>query len=190
MDGSKIDEEIQKDYGPYSTTLGSMEKFAKWLQSPVVWFRETIVLPNRTDYPWYHRQFRRVPEIDSCYTDDMQCIYEADEQYKRDKWVDQEVVEVLKRRKDACYVHEGPDARVKCAEMYEEFQVAVEDYFTKYGDLGYAGNVKRAFMKQKHRLIWERRYGPIGSGKITHEERRRMAEIEKQKKMQAEAQEE
>ena len=47
------------------------------------------------------------------------------------RWVDQEVVEVLKRRKDACYVHEGPDARVKCAEMYEEFQVAVEDYFTK-----------------------------------------------------------
>lgn len=25
-------------------------------------------------------------------------------------------------------------------------------------------NVKNAYMKQKHRMIWERRHGPVGSG--------------------------
>ena len=25
---------------------------------PAKWFRETIVDPNRQDYPWYHRRFR------------------------------------------------------------------------------------------------------------------------------------
>lgn len=33
------------------------------------------------------------------------------------------------------------------------------------GDLGAYHNVKSAYMKQKHRLIWERRHGPVGSGK-------------------------
>lgn len=33
------------------------------------------------------------------------------------------------------------------------------------GDLGFYGNSLTAFMKQKHRLIWERRHGKIGSGR-------------------------
>lgn len=33
------------------------------------------------------------------------------------------------------------------------------------GDLGYYGNAMTAYMKQKHRMIWERRHGKIGSGK-------------------------
>ena len=32
------------------------------------------------------------------------------------------------------------------------------------GDLGAGFNVRDAFMKQKHRLLWERRHGPVGSG--------------------------
>lgn len=32
------------------------------------------------------------------------------------------------------------------------------------GDLGAYHNAKVAYMKQKHRLIWERRHGPVGSG--------------------------
>jgi len=32
------------------------------------------------------------------------------------------------------------------------------------GDLGGYANAKTAYMKQKHRLIWERRHGPVGSG--------------------------
>lgn len=32
------------------------------------------------------------------------------------------------------------------------------------GDLGAIHNVKYAFMKQKHRLLWERRHGKVGCG--------------------------
>ena len=32
------------------------------------------------------------------------------------------------------------------------------------GDLGAKGTVRDAYMKQKHRMIWERRHGPVGSG--------------------------
>ena len=32
------------------------------------------------------------------------------------------------------------------------------------GELGAAGSVKDAYMKQKHRMIWERRHGPVGTG--------------------------
>jgi len=32
------------------------------------------------------------------------------------------------------------------------------------GDLGAHGNVRDAYMKQKHRMVWERRHGPVGSG--------------------------
>jgi len=30
--------------------------------------------------------------------------------------------------------------------------------------MGIALNVRNAYMKQKHRMIWERRHGPVGSG--------------------------
>jgi len=32
------------------------------------------------------------------------------------------------------------------------------------GELGIGLNAKEAYMKQKHRMIWERRHGPVGSG--------------------------
>lgn len=32
------------------------------------------------------------------------------------------------------------------------------------GDLGAYADAQKAYMKQKHRLIWERRHGPVGSG--------------------------
>lgn len=30
--------------------------------------------------------------------------------------------------------------------------------------MGVGLNVLNAYMKQKHRMIWERRHGPVGSG--------------------------
>lgn len=36
--------------------------------------------------------------------------------------------------------------------------------FISDGDLGYYHNVQSAYMKQKHRMIWERRHGPVGCG--------------------------
>lgn len=32
------------------------------------------------------------------------------------------------------------------------------------GDLGAYADAEKALMKQKHRLIWERRHGPVGTG--------------------------
>lgn len=37
------------------------------------------------------------------------------------------------------------------------------------GDLGGYHDVKAAYMKQKHRLIWERRHGEVGTGMKTEE---------------------
>ena len=36
--------------------------------------------------------------------------------------------------------------------------------FLSDGDLGPTNSVLQAYMKQKHRHIWERRHGPVGSG--------------------------
>jgi NADH dehydrogenase (ubiquinone) 1 beta subcomplex subunit 10 len=64
------------------------------------------VEPNRRDYNWYHQQFRRVPNIDECYIDDKVCIYEADQQFKRDRLVDSQILNILRLRMDDC-VKEG-----------------------------------------------------------------------------------
>lgn len=37
------------------------------------------------------------------------------------------------------------------------------------GDLGGYADARKCYMKQKHRLIWERRHGPVGSGMNTTE---------------------
>lgn len=32
------------------------------------------------------------------------------------------------------------------------------------GEMGVSLNAVNAYMKQKHRMIWERRHGPVGTG--------------------------
>ena len=32
------------------------------------------------------------------------------------------------------------------------------------GDLGATGKARECYMKQKHRLLWERRHGKVGTG--------------------------
>uniref|UniRef100_A0A481SWH6 NADH dehydrogenase [ubiquinone] 1 beta subcomplex subunit 10 n=1 Tax=Nicoletia phytophila TaxID=1350298 RepID=A0A481SWH6_9INSE len=134
------------------------------IEGPVVWFREKIVEPNRPTYYWYHRKFRRVPTIDECYTDDSVCQFEANQQFKRDKMVDNEILNILRQRFEDCVLYEGPDAKVKCQGVLEQYKQAEENWFTKYGDLGGYGNATTAYMKQKHRMVWERRHGPVGTG--------------------------
>ncbi|CAD7079185.1 unnamed protein product [Hermetia illucens] len=48
--------------------------------------------------------------------------------------------------------------------LKEIYEKAATNWFIKYGDLGGYGDAKTCYMKQKHRLIWERRHGPVGSG--------------------------
>uniref|UniRef100_A0A481SWN6 NADH dehydrogenase [ubiquinone] 1 beta subcomplex subunit 10 n=1 Tax=Isotomurus palustris TaxID=36144 RepID=A0A481SWN6_9HEXA len=133
------------------------------IDKPVTWFRETIVEPNRKQYPWYHQQFRRVPTIDQCYTDDKLCILEANEQFIRDRLVDSNILNILRYRMDDCFREEYPDYH-KCLPYKEAYEEASGHWFAKYGDLGAYYNVEKAFMKQKHRLIWERRHGKVGCG--------------------------
>ncbi|KAL1453170.1 hypothetical protein WDU94_007339 [Cyamophila willieti] len=133
------------------------------LESPLVWFRETIVEPNRTPYPYYHQKFARVPTIDQCYDDDSLCKFEADEQFKRDKKVDSAILQILRDRWSKCVLYQGHDREV-CDPLKKIYHDAEVAWFSKYGDMGYHQTVETAYMKQKHRMVWERRHGPIGSG--------------------------
>ena len=36
---------------------------------------------------------------------------------------------------------------------------AQSNYYIKYGDMPWYANARDVLMKQKHRLVWERRYG-------------------------------
>ncbi|PSN57170.1 NADH dehydrogenase [ubiquinone] 1 beta subcomplex subunit 10 [Blattella germanica] len=101
------------------------------LESPVVWFREKIVVPNQTDYPWYHQKFRRVPTIDECYTDDPVCIMEAQLQFKRDKSVDNEILSILRKRFEDCVLYESPDHNTKCKPLLDQYNEATENWFIK-----------------------------------------------------------
>ncbi|XP_058795302.1 NADH dehydrogenase [ubiquinone] 1 beta subcomplex subunit 10 [Phymastichus coffea] len=132
---------------------------------PVTFFREKIVEPNQKHYPYYHQKFRRVPTIDECETEDHVCRFEAQQQFIRDKNVDNEILHILRQRYEHCN-HEDFNQRgeAKCEQLYEEYKDAAGNWFGKYGDMGPEPNVVYAFMKQKHRMAWERRHGPVGTG--------------------------
>jgi len=70
----------------------------------------------------------------------------------------------VRQRYKECIIYEQPDHRLKCKKLQEDFDQASENYFIKYGDLGPLNNVVGAYMKQKHRLLWERKNGPVGTG--------------------------
>lgn len=91
---------------------------------------ETIVEPNQKQYPWFHQQFRRVPTIDQCYMDDPCCQYEADMQFKRDKFVDNEILNILRMRFEDCVAYETPDHE-KCRPIYEYYLKAEDNWFSK-----------------------------------------------------------
>ncbi|XP_060522341.1 NADH dehydrogenase [ubiquinone] 1 beta subcomplex subunit 10 [Cylas formicarius] len=147
---------------PRNIIEGFFQAIANVLDGPTTWFREKVVVPNQQQYPWYHQKFRRVPTIDECYTDDVVCIFEANEQYRRDRKVDTEILSILRSRFEDCVIYEAPDHIEKCTGLLKQYEEAAANWFTKYGDLGGYHNAKFAYMKQKHRMIWE--HGPVGSG--------------------------
>nr|CAG4650667.1 EOG090X0LTN [Sida crystallina] len=140
---------------------------ARTIDAPVTWFRESVVVPNRKDHVYYHQQFKRVPTLDECYIDDAACRFEAQQQFNRDKLVDSEIVNIVRTRLKECTIYEGPNHIVKCQKLKEDFDKVSESFFIKYGDIGPVNDVAQAYMKQKHRLLWERRHGPVGTGMKT-----------------------
>ncbi|XP_031832998.1 NADH dehydrogenase (ubiquinone) PDSW subunit [Nomia melanderi] len=151
---------MEKKPGPI---VRLVDGFVWMLDAPVIWFRENIVLPNRQKYPYYHQQFRRVPTIDECHVDDVACYFEANHQFLRDKKVDDKILFILRNRYEECALNSMEELQL-CGHLKKTYDDAVTNHFIKYGDLGCTINVVDAFMKQKHRMAWERRHGPIGSG--------------------------
>lgn len=94
-------------------------------------FVESVVKPNQKSYPWYHQKFRRVPTIDECYSDDFVCQFEADEQFKRDKMVDNDILNILRQRFEDCVLYEAPDHVEKCQPFKEYYKKAEENWFIK-----------------------------------------------------------
>jgi len=132
---------------------------------PPRWFREKIVEPNQgPEYPYYHRRFRRVPSIDECYLHDYVCREEADEQYRRDKLVEGSILQILGGRLNDCILYNGKgldreDPNNACREFKETYEKAQVNFYIKYGDMPWWAGSKDALMKQKHRMVWERRHG-------------------------------
>uniref|UniRef100_A0A1S6GL21 NADH dehydrogenase [ubiquinone] 1 beta subcomplex subunit 10 n=1 Tax=Pseudodiaptomus poplesia TaxID=213370 RepID=A0A1S6GL21_9MAXI len=171
--------------------LGPFVRFAySTVIQPAVWFRKNVVEPNRGEtQAWYHRRYRRVPTIDECYVDDVVCREEANVQFQRDWRVDQEIVSILRGRMEDCFFYEkgtgiaslGPPkegvvidvsegSQHVCKPIMDTYNRAAKNFFIKYGEMGYNMRVEHAFMKQKHRLMWERRHGEIGTGMKKDEE--------------------
>lgn len=94
-------------------------------------FTESIVEPNQKKQAWYHQRFQRVPTIDQCYTDDAVCRFEADQQFRRDRMVENEIVSILRQRFEDCTLYEAPDHIKKCKPILEQYEKAAENWFIK-----------------------------------------------------------
>ncbi|NXS23698.1 NDUBA dehydrogenase, partial [Mystacornis crossleyi] len=114
-------------------------------------------LQTKNKFYYYHQKFRRVPDLSQCLDGDYLCYYEAEAQWRRDRMVDQEIVEIVRERMAACKQREGPNQFQNCAKEMELLAQVTKAYQDRYGDLGYHGNARTCLMKQKHRMMEERK---------------------------------
>ncbi|KAH8858161.1 NADH dehydrogenase [ubiquinone] 1 beta subcomplex subunit 10 [Schistosoma japonicum] len=171
MGGSSHDESVDvtreslfREFKPH-TGYKIRDIFGSIIDIPVTLFRVHVVDKVRTPYPYYHKRYNRVPTVDQCLTDDFACLEEADQQYRRDRLVDMNIVRILRNSKNQCiqwhkYDHE--DVNQFCGPLIADYENAAVNYYIKYGELHHSANVTEVFMKQKHRMLWERRHGPVG----------------------------
>lgn len=81
------------------------------------------------------------------------------------------IVDILAARYEECAKNNTQERRYKedpesvCFEALSKYNKARENHYIKYGELPYYATAVDALMKQKHRMIWERRHGPVGSGR-------------------------
>ncbi|KAA3671100.1 NADH dehydrogenase (ubiquinone) 1 beta subcomplex subunit 10 [Paragonimus westermani] len=81
--------------------------------------------------------------------------------------VDTNILRILRNRRRECstwHRHQKEDVERFCKDIIAEHEEAVVNFFIKYGELSWNTDVRHAFWKQKHRMLWERRYGPVGNG--------------------------
>ncbi|MBN3316251.1 NDUBA dehydrogenase, partial [Atractosteus spatula] len=136
----------------------AMKIFYYAVDKPITVLREWMDhLHTRQTFYYYHRQYRRVPDMTECQQGDYLCYYEADMQWKRDCMVDEEIVKVMQERLSACQQWEGKSYRQNCAKQLQQFTEVAKAFQSRYGDLGAYGNARKCLMKQKHKMIEERR---------------------------------
>jgi len=105
---------------------------------------------------FYHQQFRRVPEIWECGTEDKICVFEAESQFRRDKKVDAEIIKVIEQRKKVCMARAGTYGAIDCKHLLEQLEQCEQAWHVKYGDTGIHCNARNVLQKQKNRFIEDR----------------------------------
>lgn len=63
---------------------------------------------------------------------------------------------ILQERMDRCVTYNAPYVK-PCGPVVEDYEEAELNWFIKYGELGAEKDAIDVYMKQKHRMIWERR---------------------------------
>ncbi|XP_072273604.1 NADH dehydrogenase [ubiquinone] 1 beta subcomplex subunit 10 [Pyxicephalus adspersus] len=128
------------------------------IDKPVTIFHDWMIRQReKNKIYYYHRIFQRVPDLSQCLEDDILCRFEAEMQWRRDVQVDREIVKIMRERYMACITREGANAQQNCLGIKEEYAQACRGYKSRYDDLGANGNARRCLMKQKARMIEERK---------------------------------